>query len=184
LYGAVLKKNKYKENLLCVRCFFYAIRVQKAGTIMDDAQKEELTKVVDLPFWGRAHYFVKFALPAQIEAYFRWTFAENDQIRVVGWSFYDSTGSGTDYGLHIPQLGHLSLSEMDNMVASAIRRAAENEHKFLYEFEHGSGALAVAQMRQILRCSPGLVRWKWRAVHNCWSPPNGLGYKKLNQERV
>jgi hypothetical protein len=92
-----------------VRCFFYAIRVQKAGTIMDDAQKEELTKVVDLPFWGRAHYFVKFALPAQIEAYFRWTFAENDQIRVVGWSFYDSTGSGTDYGLHIPQLGRISV---------------------------------------------------------------------------
>ena len=28
----------------------------------------------------------------------------------------------------------------------------------------------------------GLERWKWRAVHKCWSPPDGAGYRSLKRE--
>lgn len=49
-------------------------------------------------------------------------------------------------------------------------------HGFTYLHATSPGML---RLRGVLWCLPRLLAWKWRAVHTCWAPPDGRGYKRL-----
>ena len=38
------------------------------------------------------------------------------------------------------------------------------------------------RLRGVMWCMPRLLAWKWRAVSACWTPPHGLGYKRLCEQ--
>jgi len=98
--------------------------------------------------------------------YFNWNYDEN--VDLVGWYWFKD------------DFRQVPLS-VDRIVYDAIETALKKEDEMYYNYWYKSIGYLV-RMRGVMWCIPRILAWKWRAVHKCWTPPNGLGFINLKRK--